>query len=70
MAPEPEAGGGGVPDAWGEGGLVGEGRYRMTHRLGRGERRSAIASFCEMAGGFPVLLGDLGGDVAVSGAVP
>ncbi|WP_338671380.1 protein kinase [Streptomyces sp. SCSIO 30461] len=40
MAPEPEASGGGVPDAadsWaGVGGLVGDGRYRLTGRLGRG----------------------------------
>jgi serine/threonine protein kinase len=36
---EPDASGGGIPetpDAWGVGGLVGDGRYRLTHRLGRG----------------------------------
>lgn len=47
MAPEPEAGGGGVPDAadaWGVGGLVGDGRYRMTHRLGRGGMAEVFAA--------------------------
>ncbi|MEU1276870.1 protein kinase [Streptomyces sp. NPDC005805] len=46
MAPEPEAGGG-VPessDAWGIGGLVGDGRYRMTHRLGRGGMAEVFAA--------------------------
>jgi serine/threonine protein kinase len=36
---DPEATGGGMSDApelWGNGGLVGDGRYRLTHRLGRG----------------------------------
>ena len=47
MSPEPEAGGGGVPDAadsWGVGGLVGDGRYRMTHRLGRGGLAEVFAA--------------------------
>jgi serine/threonine protein kinase len=47
MAPEPEAGGGGTPDAadsWGIGGLVGDGRYRMTHRLGRGGMAEVFAA--------------------------
>lgn len=47
MAPEPEAGGGGVPDAadsWGVGGLVGDGRYRMTYRLGRGGMAEVYAA--------------------------
>ncbi|MFC9427276.1 protein kinase [Streptomyces sp. NPDC056987] len=50
MAPEPEAGGG-VPDAadsWGDnglvGGMVGDGRYRMTHRLGRGGMAEVFAA--------------------------
>ena len=46
MAPEPEAGGG-VPDAadsWGAGGLVGDGRYRLTHRLGRGGMAEVFAA--------------------------
>ncbi|SDK53454.1 Serine/threonine protein kinase [Streptomyces indicus] len=37
---DPEATGGGgmseTPELWGNGGLVGDGRYRLTHRLGRG----------------------------------
>ncbi|WP_199550248.1 protein kinase [Streptomyces sp. N35] len=37
---DPEATGGGgmsdTPEFWGNGGLVGDGRYRLTHRLGRG----------------------------------
>ncbi|WP_405796966.1 protein kinase domain-containing protein [Streptomyces sp. NBC_01506] len=47
MAPEPEAGSGGVPDAadsWGVGGLVGDGRYRMTYRLGRGGMAEVYAA--------------------------
>ncbi|MFF0446189.1 protein kinase [Streptomyces sp. NPDC004609] len=47
MAPEPEAGVGGVPDAadsWGAGGLVGDGRYRLTHRLGRGGMAEVFAA--------------------------
>jgi serine/threonine protein kinase len=47
MAPEPEAGGGGTPDAgesWGVGGLVGDGRYRMSHRLGRGGMAEVFAA--------------------------
>ncbi|WP_418958118.1 protein kinase domain-containing protein [Streptomyces tritici] len=48
MAPEPEAGGNGVPDAaaesWGVGGLVGDGRYRLTHRLGRGGMAEVFAA--------------------------
>ncbi|MEW2486038.1 protein kinase [Streptomyces sp. NPDC048411] len=47
MAPEPEANGGGVSDAadsWGIGGVVGDGRYRMTHRLGRGGMAEVFAA--------------------------
>ncbi|MEV4944394.1 protein kinase [Streptomyces sp. NPDC053755] len=48
MAPESEAGGGGVPDAgaesWGVGGVVGDGRYRLTHRLGRGGMAEVFAA--------------------------
>ncbi|WP_405890308.1 protein kinase [Streptomyces sp. NBC_00133] len=47
MAPEPEAGNGGVPDAadsWGIGGVVGDGRYRLTHRLGRGGMAEVFAA--------------------------
>ncbi|MER6915175.1 protein kinase [Streptomyces sp. NPDC000594] len=47
MAPEPEAGSGGVPDPaenWGAGGLVGDGRYRLTHRLGRGGMAEVFAA--------------------------
>ncbi|MEW2548029.1 protein kinase [Streptomyces sp. NPDC047002] len=47
MAPESGAGGGGTPDAgdsWGIGGLVGDGRYRMTHRLGRGGMAEVFAA--------------------------
>ncbi|MEU2026786.1 protein kinase [Streptomyces sp. NPDC016469] len=47
MAPEPEANGGGVPDgtdSWGIGGVVGDGRYRLTHRLGRGGMAEVFAA--------------------------
>ncbi|MEU8530839.1 protein kinase, partial [Streptomyces sp. NPDC048629] len=48
MAPEPETGGNGVSDAaaesWGVGGLVGDGRYRLTHRLGRGGMAEVFAA--------------------------
>ncbi|WP_329119912.1 protein kinase domain-containing protein [Streptomyces sp. NBC_01465] len=47
MAPESEANGGGMPDApenWGIGGLVGDGRYRLTHRLGRGGMAEVFAA--------------------------
>ncbi|MEU5978184.1 protein kinase [Streptomyces sp. NPDC047315] len=47
MAPEPEAGGSGVPDsgdAWGIGGLVGDGRYRLSYRLGRGGMAEVFAA--------------------------
>src|SRR5687768_8049418 len=47
MAPEPGADGSGVPDsadAWGVGGLVGDGRYRLTHRLGRGGMAEVFAA--------------------------
>ncbi|UUN28071.1 protein kinase domain-containing protein [Streptomyces sp. FIT100] len=47
MAPEPEASGGGVSeaaDSWGVGGLVGDGRYRLTHRLGRGGMAEVFAA--------------------------
>ncbi|MEV6163559.1 protein kinase [Streptomyces sp. NPDC052052] len=47
MAPEPEASGGGVSDgtdSWGIGGVVGDGRYRMTHRLGRGGMAEVYAA--------------------------
>ncbi|MER7947448.1 protein kinase [Streptomyces sp. NPDC096079] len=47
MAPESGAGGG-VPDAsaesWGVGGVVGDGRYRLTHRLGRGGMAEVFAA--------------------------
>lgn len=47
MAPEPEANGGGVPDgtdSWGIGGVVGDGRYRLTGRLGRGGMAEVFAA--------------------------
>lgn len=47
MAPESEANGGGVSDgtdSWGVGGVVGDGRYRMTHRLGRGGMAEVYAA--------------------------
>ncbi|WP_405898709.1 protein kinase [Streptomyces sp. NBC_00727] len=47
MAPEPEANGGGVPDgteSFGIGGVVGDGRYRLTHRLGRGGMAEVFAA--------------------------
>ncbi|MFI8434131.1 protein kinase [Streptomyces sp. NPDC079020] len=47
MAPDSEANGGGVSDgtdSWGIGGVVGDGRYRMTHRLGRGGMAEVYAA--------------------------
>ncbi|MEZ7007826.1 protein kinase [Streptomyces sp. AD55] len=44
---DPEATGGGTsdaPEAWGNGGLVGDGRYRLTHRLGRGGMAEVFAA--------------------------
>ncbi|MEU9033729.1 protein kinase [Streptomyces sp. NPDC048352] len=47
MAPEPEENGAGMadgPEHWGAGGLVGDGRYRLTHRLGRGGMAEVFAA--------------------------
>ncbi|CBG71582.1 putative serine/threonine protein kinase [Streptomyces scabiei 87.22] len=33
-----------APELWGNGGLVGDGRYRMTHRLGRGGMAEVFAA--------------------------
>ncbi|MFI1186613.1 protein kinase [Streptomyces californicus] len=47
MAPDSEASGGGVSDgtdSWGVGGVVGDGRYRMTYRLGRGGMAEVYAA--------------------------
>ncbi|GHF26134.1 protein kinase domain-containing protein [Streptomyces morookaense] len=44
---DPDANGGGMPDVpemWGNGGLVGDGRYRLTHRLGRGGMAEVFAA--------------------------
>ncbi|MEU6221009.1 protein kinase [Streptomyces sp. NPDC047022] len=44
---DPESTGGGMSDApemWGNGGLVGDGRYRLTHRLGRGGMAEVFAA--------------------------
>lgn len=44
---DPEAAGGGTsdaPESWGNGGLVGDGRYRLTGRLGRGGMAEVFAA--------------------------
>ncbi|MEV8069446.1 protein kinase [Streptomyces sp. NPDC085995] len=43
---DPEGGGGmsDAPELWGNGGLVGDGRYRLTHRLGRGGMAEVFAA--------------------------